>query len=539
MSKNKPLLHPKTVLVMLVLFIAFEGASAGPGDFNIDGVFEVALDLPRILFLLKRDPNGPPLTYQGEFCVNWAFLDTGASGILLSRETVNFLEIDIDPNAQYADVGIGGVEFFDVSEPLYIGTADYDYYSNVNGPDPNDPNNYLPIMEPWGFQVKQTLAGDFPNEPIDLLGMPVMAGKTVVLNAGAVNNLEYFAADVREPNDPTIPGVDFTVPLRFEKYIMPKDPNNIPPLPVLAYNPVIDNVTVEYDGHSSTATWILDTGGTLSLMSISQAAALGLMDANGNPLTTPDFQIPIGGIGEEDINLPGFQIDNLVIPTLNGYSLIFNNARSGVHDIGIVDEATGELIILDGIFGSNFLCASAKMEGGWPVDFAAGPFKSIVIDMRNGLLGFDVNDAYPLPACGDPEHPQPTADFTDDCRVNSLDLSILTKNWLRDDCDIGNGFCGGADMDKTNKVDSADYALLAEQWRSSPFGATCGDADHPWRRADLNRDCSVDLRDLWVLTEEWLNDCDWLNWNCRGADLDLDKIVNFADYAGFVSGMQR
>jgi hypothetical protein len=94
-------------------------------------------------------------------------------------------------------------------------------------------------------------------------------------------------------------------------------------------------------------------------------------------------------------------------------------------------------------------------------------------------------------------------------------------------------------MDKTSKVDSADYALLAGQWSSSPFSSTCGDADHPWRKADLNRDCSADLRDLWVLAEEWLNNCDWLNWNCRGADLDLDKIVNFADYAGFVSGMQR
>ena len=46
-------------LVLLVLFCGeVRSGSAGSGDFNIDGVFEAALDLPRILFLLKRDPNG-------------------------------------------------------------------------------------------------------------------------------------------------------------------------------------------------------------------------------------------------------------------------------------------------------------------------------------------------------------------------------------------------------------------------------------------------------------------------------------------------
>ena len=29
-------------------------------DFVLDGMFEAAVDLPRIMFLLKRDPNGEP-----------------------------------------------------------------------------------------------------------------------------------------------------------------------------------------------------------------------------------------------------------------------------------------------------------------------------------------------------------------------------------------------------------------------------------------------------------------------------------------------
>jgi len=59
----------------------------------------------------------------------------------------------------------------------------------------------------------------------------------------------------------------------------------------------------------------------------------------------------------------------------------------------------------------------------------------------------------------------------------------------------------------------------------------------PWANGDLNRDYSVDLRDLRILADEWLNDCDWLNWNCRGADLKPDDIVNFGDLAELANGL--
>ncbi|MBC8481646.1 MAG: hypothetical protein H8D47_03170, partial [Planctomycetes bacterium] len=436
---NSNFLHHKTELLLFLLFLFTpKSALAGPADFNIDGVFEAALDLPRIKFLLKREPNGLPLEYEGNFELNWAFLDTGASGILLSRETADYLEIDIEPDAEYSDIGIGGIEFFDVSEPLYVCTIGY------NHPEPYEPNNYL-LIDSWRLQVKQHYASEWPDEPLDLLGMPVMAGKTVVLDSRGPSTLEYFTADIKEPNDPTIPEVDFNVALRFEKYITPTDPNNIPPLPVLAYNPVIDNIVAEYNNKRTSGTFLLDSGGTISLMSTSHAAALGLTEPNGSPIIEPDFYIPIGGVGGQ-ANLPGYQLDNLIIPTLNGYNLIFNNARICVHDIGIIDEDTGEFIILDGIFGSNFLCASMSMDT-WDISDTA--FDTIVIDMQNGLLGFDVNDIYTLPTCGDAYHPQPTADLTGDCKVNYRDLAVLANNWLSENCSSANDYCDNADITKT------------------------------------------------------------------------------------------
>jgi len=525
MLMKKYFLPSEAALVLLLTFFVTSSPSlAGPADFNIDRVFEASLDIPRILFLLKKDPNGPALKYMGNFEVTWAFLDTGASGNLLSREIIDHLRISVDPTAKYTDVGVGGSEFFDVSESLYTGTTARD------NPNPKDQSSYL-LSGPWRCQVKQDYAGPWPDEPLNLLGMPVMFGKTVVLNSRGSGILGYFSADIKEPNDPTIPEVDFNVPLRFEKYITPKDPRNIPPLPAVAYNPVIDNITTEYNSNSFTGTWLLDTGAMVSLISVAQATTLGLTDPDGKPRITPDFIVPLGGIGDLII-APGFEIDNLTIPTLNGYNLVFNKARIGVHDIGIVDERTGEPIILDGIFGSNFFYTTMSI---FTWEFSVSVFDTIVIDTCNGLLGFDVNNAYSLPSCGDAQHPQPTADLTGDCKVNLVDLLALSENWLRDDCNAGNAFCNAADIDKNGRIDLADYTVLAEQWLNSPFRSTCGDTENPWPQSDLNRDCSVDFRDLRILAREWLNDCHWLNWNCSGADLNSDKVTNFADYSEFLN----
>ena len=179
------------------------------------------------------------------FQINWAFLDTGVSSILLSKETATYLDIEIDPNGQYVDPGVSGEEYFDISEPLYIGITDY------NDPNPEDQSHYQ-LNGPYRIMIRQHNAEGLLAEPIDLLGMPVMFGKTVVFNTRAPSSLEYFTAQIKEPNDPSIPKIDFEVSLRFEKYVMPLDPNYIPPLPVLAYNPVIDNIVIEYDGNSVT-----------------------------------------------------------------------------------------------------------------------------------------------------------------------------------------------------------------------------------------------------------------------------------------------
>lgn len=367
-----------SILLLVVL--------AGPGgyclcaqqDIVLTNVYEAAIDLPRIYFLLKRDPTGPPLTPGAQFQMNYAFLDTGASGILLSRETRQLMHVAVHPQARFADVGVGGVEYFDVSELLCLGIRGYGRQN------PQNPQLYLPIGR-GRFQIRRNTA-EMLTGPLDIIGAPAMAGRVVVLDSGATNNLGYFAADIRKPDDPTIPQTHLQVPLRLRNFVHSSDPRNIPPLPTTAHNPVIDNIVIRYGDRVSRTTWLLDTGGTVSLISTRQAAKLGLVKEDGTPLVSPDFSLPLGGIGKMTM-APGYQIDELVVPTASGRNLIFKGARLGVHDIAFFDEEKKKMSVLDGVFGSNFLCASAKMQGLLPSNVSETMLDKVVIDMNRAVMG--------------------------------------------------------------------------------------------------------------------------------------------------------
>jgi hypothetical protein len=352
-------------------------------DLVFEGVYEAALDLPRIYFLVKRDINKQPLNQKEDFEPHYAFLDTGASGILLSGETVESLGISVDPKARFADIGVGGPEYFNVSEPLHICLA------GLAVQNPQDQHNYK-CFGPWRVEVKKSDA-DLLGEPIDVIGMPVMAGNITVLNSGATNSLGYFAADVKKENDSKLPAADFKVALRPKKFTNPQNRENVPPLPVSADNMVIDKIVVTLGGNRSEGTWLLDTGATISMISTRQAKKLGLIDNNGQPLAKVAFSAPIGGIGQTTM-INGFEVDKLTIPTTAGRNLVFKNARIGVHDIKYFDAESNTEVTIDGILGSNFLCASAKMDGLLPSDIGQTPFDNIILDLRNNTLGFNLRD---------------------------------------------------------------------------------------------------------------------------------------------------
>ncbi|MBA7701837.1 hypothetical protein ES703_110584 [subsurface metagenome] len=454
------------VLSALVLGITQEALLAqDANNFQIDGTLPFG-DMPYIWILFRRTPGGEPLADPQELLVQ-AYYDSGASGVLLSRETRDILGITAEPNASFVDVGVGGEEVFEVSEPLYIALADHDL---MEEPDEGD---FHEDLGPWRLMLTIDEVQDVLQQPIDVVGVPGMAGKTVVLKVELFDIwgmlIPYYVTQIMESNDPCIPELDIEIKVQFTNFLYTSHPGNNGPLPVLAYNPVIEGIQIGYEDNNSMGDWLVDTGAQLSMISSAQAINLGLLDPNGDPIVEPEFYLPIGGIGS-DVLAPVFLIDTLAIHTLNGFKLIYGNPYVGVLDIGTIDERTGEPIILDGVFGANFLGYSYNMD----LDIVMGPYDSIVFDTQRAIIGFDVNDIYPVPdnppdVCGDVNHPWPEGDINRDCRTDMEDLGMLSDEWLTNNCDWLNWNCSGSDLKRDGRVNFQDMAVLTRNWLDSTF----------------------------------------------------------------------
>src|SRR5215212_7651842 len=71
---------------------------AAPAPVDIEGVYDAALDQPRSYALLQRSPDQDPLTaidplFGTETFTLEVFYDTGASGVLISKESADALGV--------------------------------------------------------------------------------------------------------------------------------------------------------------------------------------------------------------------------------------------------------------------------------------------------------------------------------------------------------------------------------------------------------------------------------------------------------------
>lgn len=64
----------------------------------------------------------------------------------------------------------------------------------------------------------------------------------------------------------------------------------------------------------------------------------------------------------------------------------------------------------------------------------------------------------PQPHC--PIHPECPGDTNGDGGVNLEDLNLISIEWLKTGCGIGNGCCVGADLNNDGKVDNIDLAIV-------------------------------------------------------------------------------
>jgi hypothetical protein len=399
-----------------------------------------SMDQPRVSLILRRTPDGPPLAAKQDVGLAQllgdkdasdtvatfaAFLDTGASGVMLSAQTaqslgVQCLPVDGKPNARkiiFHDVGVGGTDQFNVSEPLYIS---WGAYAALGGSVAE--GSFIPVGGPWNCQIGPLGGGGLLEAimgGIDVIGMPAMAGKIVVLDPKPVNTFEdVMRVRILNPNDrpaPQIPATNrhvalsygnfgpftYTDPASAQKPVITSNPF-IGPAPVDAAGAKAAPITLRFGDKTSQAGWLLDTGAAASMISTRQAAALGIRykegtEGSGSPVLegvplNKQFTLTVGGIGGSK-KAAGFFVDELRVPTAEGDDLVYKPAPVLVNDITVEHPTTHQEVTLDGVFGMNFLVASAHITEGIAPDIgnmAEGPYDLIVIDHVKGILGLEL-----------------------------------------------------------------------------------------------------------------------------------------------------
>ena len=194
---------------------------------DLEGVQSAALDQPKINALIRVSPTGDPIVLDGvDFWTNEpisyfnleGYLDTGASGILLSAATVSAAAWNIPGNTcfsatsnaydtiKYADTGLGGKVWFDVSSITGFSFANSYYHVPIDtftGTTPDTTAYTLNVNARAQLGVASVtyedpidqLINELMGGSIDVFGTPVMKNKVVVMDPKPVDNFPTALAD--------------------------------------------------------------------------------------------------------------------------------------------------------------------------------------------------------------------------------------------------------------------------------------------------------------------------------------------------------
>ncbi|MFN7132988.1 MAG: retropepsin-like aspartic protease [Myxococcales bacterium] len=364
----------------------------------IRGVQAVALDLPRIRLNLSRTPGGPqlaPIDEDGGRGID-AFLDTGASGVLLPASASDAMKLARARTAtgvdvQFEDVGVAGSERFWVSEPLHFSVTPFG-----SGAAAASGQRGGPIRLQVRSGGESALAGGFA-----VAGMPVMAGRVVVIDTAPLAHLETLRTTLHRPGDPTIPRAAHQVPLTyvsFDRFTRTHPAGAVSPTleknPVIGPSPLdpasrVRSVVLRRGANTALVTLLLDTGASSSFVSTRVAKKLGVKPGEDGGIVgeRPErqFSLTLGGIGGTR-DAPGFHVDRVELPTRDGAALVFADSPFLINDVRATGPDGAEFE-LEGVLGMNYLCPSARLEDALGDGAAAGPFRQIVIDHAAGFLG--------------------------------------------------------------------------------------------------------------------------------------------------------
>ncbi|MCC6239256.1 MAG: hypothetical protein IT448_03025 [Phycisphaerales bacterium] len=417
-------------------------------DYLVQGVQAAAAEMPHVTALMRRPVAGQspdqitplwteqydPITDANVLEYGFAaYLDTGTSGVLLSREIQEILGINLQLDSggnpsKFSDVTIDGSKTFNIAEPLYISVAPYPPVSEPPLSDLAAINQLYTAPR----LVRPYVSADYaPTDALGeiqertIVGMPGLIGKSMLVDSRAYNHVNeylqqdenfipYLMTSVHAPNDPVLPAADYTIRLSYSHFDdltdTTPDEAGVEP-PTLAHNPFIGRdprvgpaagdpagVRIARTGGSgtyyeSTGNWLLDTGAQVSFMSSVQAANLGyslgelipgipvVYDDNGE-MDLSTFYVPISGADAGSVALlPGIILDELVLPALEG-DIIYRDLPILIVDVTIADML-GNTMLLDGDIGMNLFLPSHDAEGN---NLVSSAFDYFIFDESAGEL---------------------------------------------------------------------------------------------------------------------------------------------------------
>jgi hypothetical protein len=515
---------------------------------DIVGVLPGALDQPQINAIIRPSAGADPYVaddvFEGKGFNITAYLDTGASGILLDGDLADNLQNatttglprqTVNGNPVYfQDVGAVGTDVFGISQPFHLSVAPY--HPNIDqkvldgetqyNSDSSFQNVDLSYYNHSVPNVKaQISANTDPEDPgalagVNVFGMPTMAGKVAVMDARPLNTLQFdtMRTYLYNPNtpfnaaandsDPGIPNTTRSIKLSygtFDSFTKTGTLDNTGTLvpftgtqlaqnqPTLAHNPFIGPnplspagdttppVKLAFGNLTTSGSFLLDTGAGASMISSKLASQLDVRYVPGTQGTTDpqletydpahptnpgtpigdQFQLTIGGVGGTT-TLAGFYLKSMLVRTTQGNvandndpkHIRFLDAPVFINDVKLNDSTA-----LDGIFGMNFLVASALTQNvvfgdqtvSLPVALAPGAFDWITFDETTGLLNLrtripgDANRdgkvafedlvavAQNYGSGGTPEDYWAGGDFNGDDIVNFADLVAVAQHYGRSD----------------------------------------------------------------------------------------------------------
>ncbi len=507
---------------------------------DINDVQWVTLDFPPSAYvMLQRPGESTPLMDEFGLIGFDAFVDTGSSGVLLSREVAEFLGVQQQlvngTGAVFSNVGVGGAAAFNVSEPLNVGLAPFH-------PDVVDHLDDLATLDAVYSQrvddVRAQFSTSFSSNPVSIVGMALLEDKVVVIDPSPVDRTipnfpiidttrtyiydqgTSFNAEAAD-RDPGIPPTSHNVQLSYGDFsrFTSVSPANAEP-PSLAHNPFIGPdpvsrldpnpptddtppVTIAFHDLQTSGSFLFDTAASSTFISMEMARDLEIRyrpgsfgtgsprletydpDNPGRPgVPVPDqFQVTIAGIGG-NVFLSGFYLDSMLLRTVEGNAaddsdpnhLNFERTPVLVDDIQLRDPASGQVLTFDGIFGMNNLVPSA-------IPTQTFPFRENLAEGSFDWIVFD--EAAGRLGLTPKIPPTPVGpDFDGDGEVDSDDVDALVGEIVAGTHDLL------FDLSDDGLVDDADLS----QWLGQ--AATINGFTAPYLPGDSNLDGSVNALDL-------------------------------------------